>query len=38
VDLLSWWCKNEQEFNKLKTEYPAMEGAKWVYYKWDKEH
>ena len=38
VDLLAWWCKNEQEFNKLKTDYPAMAGAKWVYYKWEKEH
>ncbi len=38
VELLAWWCKNEQEFNKLKKEYPAMAGAKWVYYKWDKEH
>jgi len=37
VDLLSWWCKNEQEFNRLKTEYPPLGGAKWVYYKWEKE-
>jgi len=37
VDLLSWWCKNEQEFNQMKTQYPAMAGAKWVYYKWEKE-
>jgi branched-chain amino acid transport system substrate-binding protein len=39
VDLLAWWCKNEQEFNKLKTDYPPYGGGgKWVYYKWDREH
>jgi branched-chain amino acid transport system substrate-binding protein len=37
VDLLSWWCKNEQEFNQLKTQYPPLAGAKWVNYKWEKE-
>ncbi len=35
VDLLSWWCKNEQEFNKLKADYPPIGNAKWVNYKWD---
>ncbi len=38
VSLLAWWCKNEQEFKKLEQDYPAIAGAKWVYYKWDKEH
>ncbi len=37
VELLSWWCKNEQEFNKLKADYPALGNAKWVYHKWEKE-
>ncbi len=35
ADLLAWWCKNEQEFNKLKTDYPPLGNSKWIYYKWD---